>query len=89
MLDYPTTAYFRHVRLRPDRSMIEDAWIVRVITDPDLEEMQLDGRWRYWKRIPEADGRALRVILLADRTTIHNVFFDRDFREVSDEGQIF
>jgi hypothetical protein len=41
MLDHPTTGYFRHVRLRPDR------------------------------------------------ITIHNAFFDRDFREMSDEGQIF
>lgn len=60
-----------------------------MISDPDFEEIQSDGRVRCWKRIPEAGGRALRVILLADRTTIHNVFFDRDFREVSDEGQVF
>lgn len=79
MFDHPTTAYFRHVRLRPDRIIIEDEWIVRVIGDPEFEELQPDGRVRCWKRIPEADGRALRVILLADRTTIHNAFFDRDY----------
>lgn len=89
MLDHPTTAYFRHVRQRPDRSMIQDDWIVRVIDDPEFEEIQLDGRVRYWKRIPEAGGRALRVILLADRMTVHNSFFDRDYREVDDEGQVF
>jgi hypothetical protein len=31
----------------------------------------------------------VRVILLPDRVTIHNAFFDRDFREMSDEGQVF
>jgi len=36
---------------------------------------------RRWKRIVEAEGRALRVILLADRMTVHNVFFDRDYEE--------
>jgi O-methyltransferase involved in polyketide biosynthesis len=89
MLDYPTTAYFRHVRGRPDRSIIQDEWINRVISDPQHEAIQPDGRVRRWKRIPEAGGRALRVILLADQITIHNAFFDRAFREVSDEGHVF
>ena len=79
MLAHPTTAYFRHVRLRPDRSIIPDEWIDRVITDPEYEEIQSEDRVRRWRRIPEAVGRALRVILLPDRTTIHNVFFGRDF----------
>jgi hypothetical protein len=60
-----------------------------VIDTPEREEIQPDGRIRRWKRIAEAGGRALRVILLADGTTIHNAFFDRDFREQSDEGQVF
>jgi len=89
MLGYPTTAYFRHVRLRPDRSIIQEEWIVRTISEPDSGEIQADGRVRLWKRIPEAGGRVVRVILLPDRTTIHNAFFDRDFREMSDEGQVF
>jgi len=89
MLEHPTTAYFRHVRRLPDRVIIEDEWINRTISDPDWEEIQHDGRVRRWKRIPEAAGRALRVILLADDLTIHNAFFDRDFQEPSDEGQVF
>jgi hypothetical protein len=89
MLEYPTTEYFRHVRLRPDRSIIQEEWIVRTISEPDSEEIQADGRVRRWKRIPEAGGRVVRVILLPDRVTIHNAFFDRDFREMSDEGQVF
>ena len=88
MLDYPTTLYFSHVRLRSDRAIIRDEWISRVIEEPDFEMIQSDGRVRRWKRIPEAGSRALRVILLADRTTIHNAFFDRDFQEASDEGPV-
>ncbi len=89
MLAYPTTAYFRHVRQRPDRGIIADEWIIRTIQKPEREEIQLDGRVRRWKRVVEADGRALRVILLADKATIHNAFFDRDYREPSDESQVF
>ena len=39
-----------------------------------------DGRIRRWTLVPDADGRALRVILLPDRLTVHNAFFDRSFK---------
>jgi hypothetical protein len=89
MNEHPTTNYFQHVRQRPDRVIILDAWITQVIDAPEREEIQPDGRIRRWRQIAEAGGRALRVILLADGTTIHNAFFDRDFREQGDEGQVF
>lgn len=89
MHDYPITAYFRHVRQRPDRVMIHDDWIRQVIEAPEREETQEDGRVRRWRRIAEAGGRALRVILLADKMTIHNAFFDRDFWEPGHEAQVF
>jgi len=41
--------------------------------------MQADGRIRRWARIEEAEGRWLRVVLLADGETVHNAFFDRGF----------
>jgi hypothetical protein len=41
----------------------------------------LDGRIRKWARITEMENRALRVILLEDGETVHNAFFDRDFKE--------
>ena len=34
---------------------------------------------RRWVQVPEAGGRFLRVILLADGETVHNAFFDRGF----------
>ena len=75
------TQHFLHTRQRPDRAIIRDEWIERVIQHPLREEQQADGRIRRWARILEMDNRALRVILLADGETVHNAFFDRDFRE--------
>jgi hypothetical protein len=60
--------------------MITDDWILRVANEPDTEFVQEDGRIRRWKRIPEAGGRYLRVVLLSDGETVHNAFFDRGFR---------
>jgi pyrroloquinoline quinone (PQQ) biosynthesis protein C len=74
------TQYFLHTRMRPDRQDIRMEWIERVVRDPDAEELQRDGRIRRWKKISEANGRALRVVLLDDAATVHNAFFDRRFK---------
>lgn len=74
-----TTIYFRAVRIRPDRAVIRDEWIERVINAPEHQQIQADGRIRRWTKIPEAGGRFLRVILLPDGETVHNAFFDRRF----------
>jgi hypothetical protein len=74
-----TTAYFDAMRLRSDRSTIENAWIERAIRDPLRENFQADGRIRRWVRVPEMENGYLRVILLADGETVHNAFFDRRF----------
>ncbi|MEJ7759554.1 MAG: hypothetical protein WKF55_08155 [Gemmatimonadaceae bacterium] len=74
-----TTAYFRHVRERPDRARILDAWIELAVRSPVVEFIQQDGRIRRWVYI-DADRRHLRVVLLADRETVHNAFFDRRFK---------
>ncbi|RPJ24622.1 MAG: hypothetical protein EHM33_17190 [Chloroflexi bacterium] len=76
-----TTQYFRLARQRPDRAIIKDEWIQQVVENPLREERQADGRIRRWARIPEMGNRTLRVILLDDGETIHNAFFDRDFKE--------
>ena len=74
-----TTAYFEAIRKRPDRAVILDEWIERAIRSPLREQVQADGRIRRWVQVPEAGGRFLRVVLLADGETVHNAFFDRRF----------
>jgi hypothetical protein len=74
-----STAYFDAIRSRPDRSIIEDAWIERAIQAPVRELVQADGRIRRWAQVPEMENRYLRVILLQDGETVHNAFFDRRF----------
>ena len=75
-----TTAYFEAVRLRPDRAAIKTEWINRAIESPVREHTQQDGRIRRWVVVPEAEGKYLRVVLLADGETVHNAFFDRGFK---------
>ena len=74
------TQYFLHVWKRPDREWIKQEWIEKTVAKPDEERVQRDGRIRRWKRIDEADGRFLRVVLLEDGETVHNAFFDRRFK---------
>jgi len=74
-----TTQYFEAMRIRPDRAIIQDEWIQRVIDHPVKEQIQKDGRIRRWALIAEMGGRYLRVILLPDGQTVHNAFFDRSF----------
>jgi len=73
------TQYFLAMRQRSDRANIRLEWIQQVIDHPVKEVVQQDGRIRRWALISEAEGKYLRVILLADRQTIHNAFFDRSF----------
>jgi hypothetical protein len=74
-----TTKYFDATRQRPDRSMIELAWIEFVVAHPQAQLVQGDGRVRRWATIAASGDRWLRVVLLADGETVHNAFFDRSF----------
>jgi len=77
------TQYYLCTRQRKDWKDIKLEWIQHAIDHPGREEVQTDGRIRRWAKIPEADGKYLRVILLEDGETVHNAFFDRMFREGS------
>ncbi len=74
------TQYFSFIKQRPDRAIIKEEWILDAIKKPVKTEIQNDGRIRQWKFIEEA-GKCLRVILLEDGETVHNAFFDRNFKE--------
>ena len=75
-----STQYFPKMREKPDRQRIKVKWIEDTIENPIHIEVQSDGRIRKWKKIEE-EGKFLRVILLEDGETVHNAFFDRNFRE--------
>lgn len=72
------TQYFLHTRNRPDRAQIKDEWIEQAIVNPVFTSVQSDGRIRKWGKV---DRKFLRVILLEDEKTVHNAFFDRNFKE--------
>lgn len=78
-----TTRYFEEQVLRK-RPYIQRQWCQDVLGAPIRREAQMDGRIRWWGRIVvagEARPRYLRVVTLEDGETVHNAFFDRNFRE--------
>ena len=77
-----TTRYFEEQVLRK-RPYIERDWCAAVISAPLKKETQDDGRLRFWGEVirpGEAAKRILRVVTLNDGETIHNAYFDRNFR---------
>ena len=80
MTDYKFTNYFENEVLRK-RPYIRKEWCIRVLENPIRSESQEHNRYRFWGRIEELEGRALRVVTLADKVTIHNAFPDRGFKE--------
>ena len=77
---FKTTEYFNYTRNRTDRKIIKDEWILLTISEPLRTEIQTDGRIRKWRKINEVE-KVLRVVLLEDGETIHNAFFDRNFKD--------
>ena len=76
-----TTRYFVEQVLRK-RPYLNEAMCRAVLAMPVQELIQEDGRIRVWGEVIDPrDGsrRFLRVVVLQDRQTLHNAFFDRDF----------
>jgi hypothetical protein len=73
------TDYFFHTRQRPDRRSIKMEWIEQVFEFSEYEQKQTDGLKRKWGYIKEVD-KYLRIVVLEDGKTVHNAFFDRDFK---------
>ena len=73
------TQYFLATQLRDDRKNIKQEWIEFVFNNPVLEEIQIDGRIKRWAFIEQAN-KYLRIIILDDKETVHNAFFDRNFK---------
>lgn len=79
MNKYKFTEYFEKEVL-VKRPYIKKEWCTHVIENPVSMEPQEKNRFRYWGRIEGLSGHYLRVITLADKTTIHNAFPDRRFK---------
>lgn len=78
-----TTRYFEEQVLRK-RPYLQREWIAATLADPLAREAQPDGRIRWWRRIDLAESDKsyiLRVVTLEDGETVHNAFFDRNYRE--------
>jgi hypothetical protein len=73
-----TTSYFREQVLRK-RPYLDPAWCLEVMANPVRHDVQEDGRHRFWGYIEELNGKALRVVTLEDRETVHNAFPDSGF----------
>jgi hypothetical protein len=80
MNEYNYTEYFEKEVLRK-RPYLKKEWCIRVIQNPLKVESQENNRFRFWGSIRELEGRILRVVTLSDKTTIHNAFPDRGFKE--------
>lgn len=74
-----TTLYFEKQVLRK-RPYIRREWCEEAIGHPEKREQQSDGRIRHWVYVREME-KYLRVVTLADGNTIHNAFFDRNYKE--------
>ena len=78
-----TTRNFEEQVLRK-RPYIRREWCESALASPVRCDVQADGRIRFWARVTrtgEARPRFLRVVTLEDGETVHNAFFDRNFRE--------
>ena len=73
------TQYFLATQKRDDRKSIKSEWIDYVYYNPISEEIQTDGRIKRWAFIDDVQ-KYLRIVILADKETIHNAFFDRNFK---------
>lgn len=62
------------------RPYIKLEWFINIKRDYLKKEIQEDGRIRYWIYIKEFN-KYLRVVFFEDNETIHNAFFDRNFKE--------
>lgn len=79
--DLKTTNYFKEQVLRK-RPYLKPEWFFDIIKNELNKEVQEDNRIRYWAYIPE-ENKYLRIVTLEDKT-IHNAFFDRNFKRRND-----
>jgi hypothetical protein len=79
-----TTAYFEQKLLEGPE--IRREWYERVLANPLKSITQSNGRISHWAVVPEYGDRILRIIALEDGETLHNAYFDRNFRTRLQQG---
>jgi hypothetical protein len=82
-LDFTLSQHAGDELQKAGRSQIKLEWIQRALNNPDYSDR--DDRTktiRVWKRIPEYENRALRVVYNPDTEPIIvvTVFFDRRYK---------
>jgi len=81
MSEYKFTEYFEK-RVLLKRPYLTKELCIHAIEKAVKIEEQPDGkRFRFWAFIAEFGGRALRVVTLEDKKTIHNAFIDRGYKK--------
>jgi hypothetical protein len=68
-----------HARTMMQERMILEEWITMTVNNPDYIETKGDDEKHYLKRIPDAKGKILRVVINPSATPcrVITVFFDR------------
>jgi hypothetical protein len=61
------------------RDYLDPSEIRRIIRRPERRQVQADARIRLWGYAASLGGY-LRVVLLSDGETVHNAFYDEDYR---------
>ena len=79
MADYRFTEYFEK-KVLAKRPYLTKELCIQVLEAPICVERQETNRFRFWRAIPDLEGKFLRVITLEDKVTIHNAFLDRRFK---------
>jgi len=79
MADFRFTKYFEH-HVLSRRPYLTNEICIRVVQNSIRSEPREHNRFQFWAAVPELGGRFLRVVMLADKLTIHKAFPDRRFR---------
>ncbi len=53
---------------------------IRIVENQAKKKKQKDGRFRFWGKLKEYQGKWVRVVTLENQKTIFNIFFDEDFK---------
>ncbi len=74
--------FTQHAKDVIEARRLDFEWIERTITAPDLVEDAADGTRHFLARVPEKEGRVLRVVVnpQADPPLVVTAFLDRRMR---------